>query len=180
MQIERNSKETDSLCSSVVAGEQVGSCAKNDENKSEDEELIIDDDILSDSSESCEESAPDEEESSVRMVSQNQDNALSVESEFELCNSPDVNSDMELVSENSYSSHSDEEVASDMSESNIPCNKELQNKNKVLNNPTDAPLYVIPSSNSTYEAPVSYKEHMLSVCAYVSRHNCSDTSLRIS
>lgn len=178
MQIERNSKETDSLCSSVVAGEQVGSCAKNDENKSEDEELIIDDDILSDSSESCEESAPDEEESSVRMISQNQDNALSAESEFELCNSPDVNSDMELVSENSYSSHSDEEVASDMSESNIPCNKELQNKNKVLNNPTDAPLYVIPSSNSTYEAPVSYKEHMLSVCAYVSRHNCSDTEFK--
>ena len=51
-------------------------------------------------------------------------------------------------------------------------------KSRIGNKSDDVPLYIIQSSNNLFESPITYKEHLLSVCAYVSRHNCSDTQFR--
>ena len=51
-------------------------------------------------------------------------------------------------------------------------------KSRIENKSDDVPLYIIQSSNNLFESPITYKEHLLSVCAYVSRHNCSDTQFR--
>ena len=42
----------------------------------------------------------------------------------------------------------------------------------------DASLYVIQGSDGLYESPLNYKEQLLAVCAYISRHNCSDTQFK--
>ena len=89
--------------------------------------------------------------------------------------SDDTGSDMELVSDDpdhSYSPDTDKEPYSDL------YGIEVESKNEGIKSPNDTPLYMIQSSNSVYEAPIIYKEHLLAVCAYVSRHNCSDTQFR--
>ena len=42
-------------------------------------------------------------------------------------------------------------------------------------NESDAPLYIIKTIYNLHDSPISYNERILSVCANVSRHNCSHT-----
>ena len=165
------------------------------ENINEDEDLAVNNDITTDTSEASEESSSEVENSfekkkiplgkeisientspeNIHQLETSFDSYVHQELESDMEFVSDTKSDMELVSDSSHSTDTDEEGDSENEGSDF---RKKESTEQVEQRSNDAPLYVIPNLNCTYTAPISYKEHILAVCAYVSRHNCSDTEFK--